>query len=406
MRQADPRLAMRPFRWVTEILQAVLILGLPFLRINGESALRFDIPSLRLYVFGCTLWMHEFFLVLVATILLTLLIVFVTIVFGRVWCGWLCPQTVLVDFTPFMDRARTRGAAYRAGALAGTFVLSAVVGASLIWYFVSPYEFIPDLVHGRLGSTTWGFWTVLTGVVFLNYALLRHKWCATVCPYAKLQSVLFDRSTLIIEIDPARREECINCMSCVRVCPTGIDIRKGLDAACINCAECIDACSGVLARLGKKGLIRYAFGSGGGQPLLRQNVSIVGAFLLLFFVLYFHLSLARVGVDVAVLPHMMEPRLTKDGRIINAYVLSVKNMRSEPVDLMVTVEKFDATMVQSVTEPIHLDAEKRDRIPLFVRISKPTGTVRSSRRIKVSLDNAEKDIHIEKEANFTIPDEL
>lgn len=396
---------MRPYRWVTEALQALAILGLPFLRINGESALRFDLSTFRLHVFGCTLWMHEFFIVLVATIFLTLLIVLVTVVFGRVWCGWLCPQTVLIDFTPFMDRARTKGPVYKAAALGGTLAVSALVAVSMIWYFVSPYVFIPALANGTLGATTWAFWVFLTVIIFFNYAFLRHKWCATVCPYAKLQSVLFDRSTLIIEMDPGRSKECINCSSCVRVCPTGVDIRKGLDAACINCAECIDACTAVMSRMSKKGLIRYAFGTGGGGALLRQNSLIAGVFTLMFFCFYVYLSVARTGVDVVVLPHMMEPRIAKDNRVINAYVLSVHNMREEPVDLTITVEKFDDTMVQSLTEPIHLEAGKQDRYPLFVRIKKPEGPP-GTRRISILVEDPGKTIQLKKEANFTTPDEL
>jgi len=405
MHPADRRPAMRSYRWITEILQAVLILGLPFLKISGESALRFDLPSLKLHVFGATLWMHEFFLVLVATIFFTLLTVFVTLLFGRVWCGWLCPQTVLVDLTPFMDRAGKRGLVYRAASYAATFGVSAVVAASLIWYFVSPYEFIPSLLRGDLGAITWGFWTVLTIVLFLNFAVLRHKWCATVCPYAKLQGVLFDRSTLIIEMNPGRSAECINCMSCVRVCPTGVDIRKGLDVSCINCAECIDACDRVMGKSNKKGLIRYAFGSGGEGTIMRQSVYIVGGFLLLFLTITLHLTLNRTAVDVTVLPHNMEPRLTRDGRVINAYVLSVKNKLAQPVDLTVTVERFDESMVQSITAPIHLEANSFDRFPLFVRINKAAG-VPGTRRINVEMDNAKQDVHIRKEANFTIPDEI
>lgn len=405
MHFANERLSMRSRRWITEILQAVLILGLPFLKIKGESALRFDIPTLKLHVFGTTLWMHEFFLVLVATIFLTLLTVFVTLMFGRVWCGWLCPQTVLVDLTPFMDRAKKRGRMYALAASAGTLVISVIVAASLIWYFVSPYEFIPSLIQGTLGGITWGFWIVLTVILFLNFALLRHKWCATVCPYAKLQGVLFDRSTLIIEMDSSRKKDCINCLSCVRNCPTGMDIRKGLDAACINCAECIDACNHVMHKNGKPGLIRYAFGTGGGGPLLRQNVYIVGGFLLLFLIVGFHLALTRSSVDVTILPHAMEPRLTKDGRIINAYVLSIRNKLAAPVDLTVTVEQFDPTVIQSITAPIHLDAEAFDRFPLFVRANRTAGPS-GTRRILVQVDNTAQDIHIRREANFTIPDEL
>jgi cytochrome c oxidase accessory protein FixG len=401
----NKHITMRSLRRTAEILQAIVIIGLPFVKVNGESALRFDIPSLRLHVLGSAIWMQEFFIVLIAAIFLTLLIIFVTVVFGRVWCGWLCPQTVLIDFTPYMDKAKTKGLAYKGAALILTFLTSALAAASLIWYFVSPYEFLPDLFSGKLGSTAWGFWIVLSGILFLDYAFLRHKWCATVCPYARMQSVLFDKSTLIIELDPERAKECIDCRSCEKVCPTGLDIRKGLDAACINCAECVDACEKVMARSGKKGLIHYAFGAGGGGKILRQNVYVTGGFLLLFFVFILHLSAVRVGVDVTVLPHAMEPSLTRDEKVINAYVLSVKNMLDKPIDLKVTVERFDKSLIQSITTPLHLDAGAMDRFPLFVRTEKIPGA-KGTLRIKVYLDNETEKIHITKEANFTIPDEL
>lgn len=396
---------IQTWRRFAEALQAILILGLPFLKIKGESALRFDIPSLRLHVFGCTIWMQEFFIVLAATIFFTLLIVFITLVFGRIWCGWLCPQTVLMDFTPFVDKAKKKGFMYKLMAFSLTFLISVIVAASLIWYFVSPYKFIPDIINGRLGAVTWEFWIVLTVIIFLNYALLRHKWCATVCPYAKLQSVVFDRNTLIIELDPKRADECINCMSCVKACPTGIDIRKGFDAACINCAECIDTCNGIMFKFNKKGLIRYAFGYGGEGRILRQNFFVVGGFVLVFFIFYVYLSFARTGVDFTVLPHMMEPKITKDGSIINAYVLSVKNMLDKPVDLKVAVDGLGNTIVQSIIEPIHIEAGRMDKFPLFLRTGKNIDA-KGSKKIKISMDDASKKIHITREANFQIPDEL
>ena len=171
---------IRSLRRIAEILQALLIIGLPFVKIGGQSALRFDIPTLRLHVFGYSIWMQEFFIVLIATIFLTFLIVFVTLVFGRIWCGWLCPQTVLIDFTPFMDKAKPKGLVYKLVSYLLTFCVSVIVAASLIWYFVSPYEFIPELIKGNLGATTWGFWIVLTIIIILNYAFLMHKWCANV----------------------------------------------------------------------------------------------------------------------------------------------------------------------------------------------------------------------------------
>ncbi|MBF0557605.1 MAG: 4Fe-4S binding protein [Nitrospirae bacterium] len=400
-----PKMTMRSWRWITETLQAILIVGLPFIKIRGESAFRFDIPTLRLHVFGCTIWIQEFFIVLVAAIFLTLLIVFITLVFGRIWCGWLCPQTVLVDFTAFVDKTSRKGLGHSIASYAITFLISAIVAASLIWYFVSPYDFIPAFLSGTLGATTWGFWIVLTAIIFLNYALLRHKFCSTVCPYAKLQSVLFDKSTLIIELEPDRAAECIDCRSCEKVCPTGIDIRHGIDAACINCAECIDACNRVMSRSGKKGLIRYAFGPGGGGRVLRPNSFLAGSFVVIFFALYVYISFARVGIDVAVLPHDMQPRTTEDQKVINAYVLSIKNMLDKPVDLNVTVEKFDETLIQSIKGPIHVKAGGMDRYPLFLFIRK-SPAIKGTRTITITVDDAAAGIHIKKEAHFVIPDKL
>src|SRR5208283_5829307 len=118
MQSGRSQITMRSLRRVAGLAQALLIVGLPFLKIHGQSALRFDIPALQLHVFGCTIWMQEFFIVLIATMFLTLLIVFITLVFGRIWCGWLCPQTVLVDFTRFVDTAKNKGTMQKIAAYA------------------------------------------------------------------------------------------------------------------------------------------------------------------------------------------------------------------------------------------------------------------------------------------------
>ncbi len=223
----------RKFHRLRRLTGAVLLLiliGLPFLRVDGESAFRFDIPSLRLLFFGTEIWMADFFIILIAVIFLTFLTLFTTTVFGRMWCGWLCPQTVLVDATAFVETARTAGACApeplppRAG-----MVVSAVIAASLIGYFVSPYD-LPSTAPGRRssGEDRGRLLAALTVILFLDLIALRRRFCATACPYAKLQSVLFDDRTLAVAFDPDALEECMRCGACVKACPVGIDIRKGL----------------------------------------------------------------------------------------------------------------------------------------------------------------------------------
>jgi cytochrome c oxidase accessory protein FixG len=371
---------IQQWRWLVEVLQGVLLLGIPFLRIGGESALRFDIPSLRLHFFGVTLWMEESFLVLVAVIFATFLIVLVTLLFGRVWCGWLCPQTVLVDYTSSAGSAVSKGSVRTVTAYLRTGIVSTVVAADLIWYFVSPYEFFDRLFAGHLGNLIWGFWIVLTSVLFLNLVALGHRFCATVCPYAKLQSVLYDSETLIIAFDARRKEECINCMACVRTCPVGVDVRKGVNQACINCAKCVDACTEAMATRGAGGLVRYFFGLPEERSrILRQKVVLIGSVTVLFCLFLAYLALTRVLFDVTVLPNSsFPPRIATDGTVINCYFLAVSNRGKADLTLHVRMEGITGD-VRIKPDSIVLKAEEERKIPFCVsaKAAKNCGMVKS-----------------------------
>ena len=228
----------KQYRRAIETLQSLILTGLPFLAINGQSALRFDIPTLKLYVFGSVIWIREFYLILGVALFFLLGIAFVTVIFGRIWCGWLCPQTVLLDLSQSIAQ------------LFGTkklkkiqifllIPLSALVSMTMIWYFVPPAETLKTLF---VSTTITVFFLVLWIAVFLELAFLGRRFCTSICPYAMLQNALFDKETLVIEYDVSRDATCMKCDECVRVCPVGIDIKKGLNSACIACAECIDAC--------------------------------------------------------------------------------------------------------------------------------------------------------------------
>jgi cytochrome c oxidase accessory protein FixG len=396
---------IRPWRRTAEALQALLILGIPFVRIGGESALRFDIPSLRLHVFGTSLWMDEFFVVLIAIIFFTFLIVFITILFGRIWCGWLCPQTVIIDLTGFMDKAASRGLMQKIAAYALTFLVSVIVAASLIWYFVSPYDFFPALMTGSLGTVTWGFWITLTIIIFMNYAFLRHTWCATVCPYAKLQGALFDDRTMIIAFDPRRKDECMDCRACVAICPVHIDIRNGLNAACINCAECIDTCSEKMDRRQKKGLINYFFGNPGQQKeLLRQNVVMIGSVTILTLGFLLYLSLARNPIDLTILPNYeLKPRLTEGHEVVNAYTVAVKNKGRQDLELTLNAE-LQGSPLRVIPEKITLQAGEYKRVTALVFSSNPgQGFLSGTLELKLEADKP-KGIKLSKKTSFIVPE--
>ncbi len=228
----------KPYRRAIEILQAVTLTGLPFLVIKGQSALRFDIPTLKLYVFGSVIWIREFYLILGVVLFFLLFIAFVTVIFGRIWCGWFCPQTVLLDLSKSIAKLFGRKNQKIIHSLL-LILLSALVSITMIWYFVPPAETLKTLF---ISSTITSFFLVLWIAIYLELAFLGRKFCTSICPYAMLQNALFDKDTLVIESDVSRDDTCMKCDECVRVCPVGIDIKNGLSSACIACAECIGAC--------------------------------------------------------------------------------------------------------------------------------------------------------------------
>ncbi|MCX6179832.1 MAG: 4Fe-4S binding protein [Chlorobiales bacterium] len=228
----------KKYRTVVEILQAIILTGLPFLTINGESAFRFDIEKLKLYFFGSAIWIREFYLILAATLFFLLLIIFVTVIFGRIWCGWLCPQTVLLDLSETIARLFGRKNARTIRNLL-LVPFSGLVSFTIICYFVPPAETIKTLF---VSTTVTAFFIVLTVLIYLELTVLGRKFCVSICPYAMLQNALFDKDTLVIEYDSLRDNTCMKCDACVRACPVNIDIKQGLSPRCIACAECIDAC--------------------------------------------------------------------------------------------------------------------------------------------------------------------
>lgn len=359
--------------------QAALFLALPFLRVGGESAVRFDVPSLTLHAFGAALAMNEFFVLLPVTILVAFLFLLVTAAFGRVWCGWSCPQTVLGDLTRLVQP--TAGKRKRPGRRAAGFGLTALVslvfGAATIWYFVPPAEFLTDLAAGRLGPVATGSWLVLAAVLFLDLAFLRASFCATACPYAKLQGVLYDKATLVVAYDERRDADCVDCGACVRCCPTGIDIRDGLQMECIACAECIDACRPIMLKLKRPtDLVGYFFGEPGTpRRLVRPATVALAAGTLLAFgatAAAAHAA-SRDTLDLAAVPASgFAPRLAPDGHALNAYDVSLENRAHGAVTVQLSVSAPGLT-VAARPDHVALGPGEHKRVRLVVEVHGAAG---------------------------------
>ncbi|MBU0673883.1 MAG: 4Fe-4S binding protein [Proteobacteria bacterium] len=255
----------RLFQWTT----TVILLLLPWLEVDGKSLLRLDIAGQKLYLFGQILRIQELYLVLLATLIFVLSFLLVTVVLGRVWCGWLCPQTTLSDLAEWTARRlgltvkhnHLHGPLWRKMLVQGIFLfLAFVVAANLLWYFIPPRHFFSLLLSLDLHYAAW-ITLIGTGlVVYLDLAVVRRLMCRELCPYGRVQTALVDKATLSLHLPGSELERCLECNSCVRACPMEIDIRDGYQVECTNCGRCLDACRKVMTKQNEPGLIRYTFG--------------------------------------------------------------------------------------------------------------------------------------------------
>jgi len=321
----------RWFQWTSTLV----LLLLPWIEVDGKSLLRIDIPGLRLYLFGQILRIEELYFVLLATLIFVLSFLLITVVLGRVWCGWLCPQTTLSDLAEWLARRlgltvrhnKMHGSLSRKILLQGIYLLLAfLVASNLLWYFIPPHIFFVRLFSLDLNSAAWITFFLIGLLVYFDLAVVRRLMCSDFCPYGRFQTALIDKATLTLHLPETELEQCIECNSCVRICPMEIDIRQGFQVECTNCGRCLDACRRVMARQNKPGLIRYTFGEHGeGVKGLFNPRVLLPAFTLLVLLAVLSISLverpvASLKVSVS---HTARSRTLADGRIgtfFNAWV--------------------------------------------------------------------------------------
>ena len=275
--------------WVAAILLIIFYSG-PFIKVNGDPILLFDVLQRKFIIFGVAFWPQDFHLILLLVITSIVFIVLFTVIFGRLFCGWICPQTIFMEFVfrkieyliegdAGTQRRRNNGPfnfdkLWRKTLKHATFYAIAVITSSTFLSYIIGFEqvkiFLFDNPLAHPGSFIGLF--IFAGVFYFVFAFFREQVCTIACPYGRLQSVLIDKKSILVAYDYKRGEprgslklqkdggfgDCIDCNSCVVVCPTGIDIRNGTQMECINCTACIDACNAVMVKNNKPiGLIRY-----------------------------------------------------------------------------------------------------------------------------------------------------
>ncbi len=371
---ADVKGPWHTFRNAVHLLLLLVYVGVPWIQIGGYPAVHLDLPGRQAFLFGQTFTNQDFYLVFFLVTGLGFGLFVVTALWGRIFCGYVCPQTVFVDgvfrrVERWFEGSREKRLRLNQGPwnlnkiLRKTgkhiaFILLATASAHVfLSYFIPIRELIPAVLSGPGGHSSAFIWaTVWTGILYFDYSWFREQTCLVICPYGRLQSALTDSDTMVVGYDENRGEprgkkgsdgvgDCVDCFRCVTVCPTGIDIRNGLQMECIGCTACIDACNTVMQKLERpKGLIRYdslnGFLSGKRRSIFRPRVFLYGFLGLLGLTVFTITAMSRSPYEVRVLRPKGLPYQIKETSIQNLYNLRIQNKSQEPATYYVEFAGF------------------------------------------------------------------
>ncbi|HET8690870.1 MAG TPA: cytochrome c oxidase accessory protein CcoG [Steroidobacteraceae bacterium] len=427
-------------------LAVFVLLGLfylvPWVNWTGRQAVLFDLPARKFHILGLTFFPQDFFYLSWLLILAGLALFFFTALAGRLWCGYACPQTVWTEVFLRIERwiegdrlrrMKLDAAPWSAEKLARKGAKQAIWITFALWTgftFVGFFTPIRDLGPRAL-SLSLGPWETFWSLFYAfatygNAGYLREQVCKYMCPYARFQGAMFDPATLIIAYDPARGEprgsrrkgsdyraaglgDCIDCTLCVQACPTGIDIRDGLQIECIACGACIDACDSVMEKVGyPRGLIRYATEeslAGRRTRILRPRVVIYGLLLFGGFAGFAWSVSHRVPLLVDVVRDRNALyRVVEDGAIENAYTLKIMNKGDAARRYRVTLDDADEIRFAGGGESLEVEVAPGEVLAVPVTLRAPAGEVTGRHEVEFEVEAVDdEDVKYEAESRFFGP---
>ena len=426
------------WRWICVWITQAVFYGLPWFSWNSRQAVLFDLAARKFYLFGIVLWPQDLIYLALLLIIAAFSLFLFTAVAGRVWCGFACPQTVYTEIFMWIERkiegersARIRldkqpWSLAKAGKKAAKHLAWAAfalwTGFTFVGYFTPIHTLGAETAAFTLGPWQ-AFWILFYGfATYGNAGWLREQVCRYMCPYARFQSAMFDADTLIVSYDGQRGEPrgpsaragaCIDCSLCVQVCPTGIDIRNGLQYDCIGCAACVDACNSVMDKIGAaRGLIRFTTdnalrkGHAAGdiaRRVLRPRVLIYSVILVAVIATFWTALLTRTPLKMDVIRDRGSlAREVEGGMIENVYRLQVMNIDEQPHRFRLSVAGIPGMSLVTDEEVVLQGTESR-AVPVTVRIP-PNAGKPGAHTVEFGLEAAEdKNLQVREKAVFLIP---
>jgi cytochrome c oxidase accessory protein FixG len=389
-------------RTILSVFYLFVFFSLPFARINGDPVFLFNVLERRFIFFGVTFWPQDFFILGVGMLTFVVFIVLFTVVFGRVFCGWVCPQTIFMEMVfrrieywiegdASSQRVLNKGLYNRDKIIKKSskhlifFIIAFIIANTFLAYVIGTEELF-RIINEPVSKHIGGFIAIIifTWIFYAVYAWFREQVCLIVCPYGRLQGVMTDKNSILVAYDYLRGEprakykktgredkgDCIDCGQCVKVCPVGIDIRHGTQMECTNCTACIDACDFMMEKVEKpKGLIRYASEEGiaqGRRLRITPRIMAYSSVLLALIGVLVILLVTRKDIDTMVLrtPGMLFQKQAGN-MISNLYNLKMLNKTHKEVPITLRLESGAGT-IKMVGKEVVVKKESKVESEFFI----------------------------------------